>query len=241
MFYLYEPKTNVTTPITYDELAGITGMKKSNLASHKSKGQMIRKIGCYFIDDKTKVKQRKEWYSKVTYPDEHWKIIQGSDNQFKISNYGRVKRIYKSGKENFILPFQRKGKGNLYVKARWKGKYGEHKVSHIVAAHYLREPGPNERIVRKNGIVTDDYAGNLEIVSLKELGKRTGFKANSREVVQIDPNTGEVVNEFRSAREAGRKCFLSYQAVMNSCNGVTKWNSSGYLFRWADEYEEIAR
>lgn len=177
----------------------------------------------------------------MKYPDEYWKIIQGSNEQYKISNYGRVKRIYKNGKEKFLLPFQRKGKGNLFVKARWKEKYGEHKVSHVVAKHFIRPIQPNERVIHKNGIITDDYAGNLQIVSLQEMGKRTGYKSKSKPVVLLDPVTMEVIEEYRSAREAGRKTHFSYQAVLDRCNKRFPYKNDPFLFMFADDYEKYKR
>src|SRR5690625_1110168 len=220
--YLYDPRSNTTSPTSYDELEGMTGYTRLSLISMRSKGQKLKTINCYIASEHTTVKDRYHWYSNEEHADEAWLLVRGSDNQFKVSNYGRVKRIYKSGKERFMMPFQRKGVGNLFVKAKFDGKYGDHKAGHLVAAHFIRDPKPGEAVIRKNGIITDDYVLNLEYVTNQELGRMTGYKSNSKAVVQLEEDTMELVNEYRSAREAGRNYFLSYQAILDRCNGVYK-------------------
>lgn len=237
MIYLYDPRTNVTSKTSYEDLYGITGMAKTNLAVYKSRKYKLRSINCYIIDKKVPLNQRREWYAKETYPDEAWKTIKGSDRKFLISNYGRVQRVYSYGTK-FLLPYQRKGKGNLFVKTKFKDKYGEYKVGKLVAEHFIKELNPGENVIRKNGIITDDYVLNLDIVNNTKLGKMTGYKSNSKPVVQLDPDTLEVINEFRSVREAGRECYLSHEAVRHNCIGKSK-TSGGYIFMFADEYEEV--
>jgi len=224
----------------YKKLAGITGMKKNNLQSHRSKKRMVARIGCYIVDDSLTLEQRREWYSKIKYKDEHWITMEGSKDQFQVSNHSRIKRIYKNGNERFMMPFQRKRSGNLHVKARFLGKYKDHKVGHVVAHHFIRERREDDRLIRKNGIITDDYAGNLEYVSVYELGKRTGYLSRNKPVVQLDYETNELLNEFESMREAGRECFISHEAIRLNVNGESE-RCLNFKFMCADEYERTHR
>lgn len=239
MLYLYDPRTNILTETTYNYLQDLTGKNRANLASYKSRRLKIKGINCYLADENTTVEQRREWYEKEKYHDEHWINISGSEYAFKISNYGRVKRIYKNGREKFLLPFRRKKKGNLFIKVRWKGRYGEYKISQLVASHFIREPNLGEAVIHKNSIITDDYAGNLKVVTNHELGKLTGHKAGSKPVVMIDTTTNEVIDEFRSAREAGRKTFFSYQAILDRCNKKFPYRNEPYVFRFSEDHEEM--
>lgn len=238
--YLYDPRINVSTKTSYKYLEKLTGLTISGLSRAKTRGSKIKQINCYLSDGFPDIQKRREWYSKEKYTDEAWIPIEGSENKFMVSNYGRIKRIYKY-KEGFILPYQRKGRGNLFVKVQCNGKYGEYKIGQLVAHHFIREPRPGESVIRKNGIITDDYVANLAYVTKEELGKKTGYKSKSKPVIQIDAKTGEVVQEYRSAREAGRKLFLSYQAVLDNCHGKTKVAGGMYKFRFLEDYEvEIA-
>ncbi|MBM4762730.1 hypothetical protein GNT69_10595 [Bacillus sp. B15-48] len=238
MVYLYDPRTNISTPTTYKEIEAITGMSLSSLPSYKSKGIKLKGIDCYITDENVTAQKRKVWYEKETYPDEAWKTIKGSDGQFLISSYGRVKRVYKTTKK-FLLPFRKKGQGNLLIKVRFNNRYGTYKVGHLVATHFIRGLKPGEAVVRKNGIITDDYVANLRICSKQELGRMTAYKAKSKEVVLLDPETNEVINEFRSAREAGRKTNFSYQAITDRCNKVYPYKNNEFVFMWSEDYERL--
>lgn len=125
----------------------------------------------------------------------------------------------------------------MRIKVKFNGVYTAQKVAQLVAFHFLGEPKSGQVVFHKNLIVTDDWVGNLEYISKQKLGKRTGQLSKGRAVVQLDPETLEPINEYRSAREAGRQTFLSYQAVTDRCNGRVK--NRDYVFMWADEYEKI--
>lgn len=239
MLYLYDPRTNLFKETTYDFLVELTGKSKSNLTSLKSKGRKITSINCYLADEKTTLAQRKAWYEKEKYHNEVWKTIEGSDDKFLISNYGRVQRVYKKHK-SFLLPYLHKRSGNLRNQVKFNGVHKQYKVSFLVAYHFLGKPNPGEVVHHKNSIVTDDFSGNLEYISNQKLGKKTGFKSRSKPVVQLDKETLDVLGEFRSAREAGRQCYLSRQAITDNCNQKTK-TSGGYIFMWAEEYEKTTQ
>jgi hypothetical protein len=238
MFYLYDPRTNLLTETNYKYLEELTGLKKETLSHYKTKRRKISKINCYLVDEKITLKQRRDWYEKEKYQNEIWKEIKGSDGKFLVSNYGRFKRIYKNH-SSFLLPYLNKKRGYLQIKALFNGRYGDHKVSIIVAHHFIGTPKRGEVVHHKNSIITDDFAGNLEYISRASLGRKTGFKSKSKAVIQLDIHTLEVLDEYRSAREAGRKNYISYQAVLDNCNHKTKVCCGNFLFIFTDEYEEI--
>ncbi|GAA0491137.1 hypothetical protein GCM10008986_16500 [Salinibacillus aidingensis] len=236
MIQLYDPKTNLITETTYDYLEKLTGLTRGSLQSARSRGRKIGTIDCYILKPDTTVQQRKEWYSKIKYPDEHWQEIDGSDGEFLISNYGRFKRVYKYT-HKWLLPFLKKRRGYLMIKVKFKGKYQGYKISKLVAHHYLGDPKPGQVLRHKNGIKTDNFAGNLEYVSNCELGEKTGYLSKSKPVLQLDPETGKIIGEYRSAREAGRKTYMSYTAVLDVCNGMREATVDGFVFKFAEEYE----
>lgn len=204
--------------------------------SSKSLKRQIKQINCYIVDQSVSVKQRKLWYEQEIFNHEVWREVEGSERSFLVSNYGRFKRIY-SNSDRLLLPFLKKRGGYLCIKVKFLGTYKAYKISSLVAYHFIRKPRKNERILHKNGIKTDNFAGNLEYCSMQKIGMKTGFKSRSKPVVQLDRESQELINEFRSAREAGRKCFLSYQAVLDNCNHKSR-TSGGYVFMFSDEYEQ---
>ncbi len=235
--YLYDPRTNITTETTIKKLASVSGNTINSIQKCRLYNTKIRSLNCYVTSEKQSVKQRYEWYSKEEVENEFWKIVDGSDGKYKVSNHGRVKRIFKSS-ERFCLPFLRgRSRNNLFVKIQFLNRYADIKVAHVVAHHFIRPRNTGDVVYRKNGIVTDDYAGNLKYISKEELGRLTGFKAKSKPVVKICLESQEVIDEYRSAREAGRNNYLSYQAVLDNCNGVSRL-AGGMKFMFSENYEK---
>lgn len=238
MLYLYDPKTNISVETSYAYLVELTGKTYDNLASYKSRKRKIQNIDCYLIDDKTTIQERKAFYCKETYPDEVWRPIHGSDQKYRISSYGRVQRILKNGDTPFILPYLKKRTGYLEIKVPYNGVYKNYKVSNLVALHFIGKPKKGEVLHHKNGIKTDSAVSNLAYQDQSKVSRKTGPLAKSKPVVQLDKDTLDVIGEYRSAREAGRMTYLSYQAVLDNCNHKTK-SSGGYLFMFASEYEQL--
>lgn len=68
------------------------------------------------------------------------------------------------------------------------------------------------------------------------------MRGNKRAVVKIDFETGEIVEQYDSITEAGRKNFLEPSAIYNRCNGRNKRSPSscGYEFAFADDEISLA-
>jgi hypothetical protein len=240
--YLYDPRTNITKETTFEYLEGLIGKTKASLMSWRSKKRKLSQIDCYLVDDTLTVEQRREWYAAEKYHNEVWKEIEGMNGKYLVSNYGRFKRVCENGKVNFMLPFLKKSskrKNYLLVKLTFNKVAKDYDVAKLVARHFIEEPKPGEVLFHKNLIKTDNFSGNLEYISREKLGKRTGGLSKSKPVVQLNKDTLEVLGEFKSAREAGRQCFVSYQAVMDNCNKKTKVCGGYYIFMWEEEYEKL--
>ena len=87
----------------------------------------------------------------------------------------------------------------------------------------------------KNGCKNDNYINNIAYISKKKLGKLVGAKAKRRPVAKID-NNGEIVDVYSSARQAARENYMSYQTVIDRCNGKCKsaFAPDGYAYAWED-------
>ncbi len=235
---LYDPRYNITREVTMSYLSELTGKSIATLFSLKSKGARIENINCYLLKKDTTVNQRREWYAKQTYHDERWKEVMGSDGKFLISNYGRFKRVHKTKQPTFLLPVQKKA-GYLEIKVQFRGVYKAYTISRLVGYHFIGDPpSPNHVLRHKNGIRWDDYVNNLEYVTKSVCNKKIGGLARSRAIVQLDKDTGEVLGEYRSAKDVERKCFISSQSVLDCCNKKTKITAGMYIFQYLDEYEE---
>ncbi|MGP9042129.1 NUMOD4 domain-containing protein [Cytobacillus kochii] len=238
MLFLYDPTINTLTETNYEYLMELTGKKKNNLQVLKSVGRKISSINCYLVDEKVTVEQRRAWYEKEIFHNEVWKPISGSDGKYLISCYGRVKRVYKN-RTAFSLPYllSCNPSKQLFIRVRFLGRYDRYPVANLVAYHFIGKPKNNEVLHHKNQIATDNYVANLEYTTRSKVGKKTGFKSRSKPITQLDMKTLEPINEFRSAREAGRNCFLSHQSILNNCNHKSK-STGGFVFMFTDDYEQ---
>ena len=137
-----------------------------------------------------------------------------------------------------MTPYQKKrmsGSNRYIVKLTKDGKSKEEILMQLMAITFLG-PVPEGCVpYHKNGMQTDNNINNIEYISKKDLGKKTGAAAKRRPVAKIDSN-GEIVQVYSSAREAARKNFMSYQTVIDRCNGKCKgaFAPDGYAYAWED-------
>lgn len=234
--YLYDPMSNKLVEMNIYDISEIAGVHISAVSRAGSSGTMLQSAKCFIFKNKPSAKEKLSRYEKLVLEEEYWLNVKGSDESYKISNYGRFKRIIKD-KEKFLLPYFRRG--HMSVKIKFDCIYKEWRVDKLVAVHFLEDAGqPGEVLYHKNGIKTDDYANNLAWISREKLGKLTGAKANSKAVVLVDKETMEIIDEYKSSREAARKLPYSHQSILDYCHGKLE-NKYGDLFMFSECYEEF--
>lgn len=114
-------------------------------------------------------------------------------------------------------------------------------VHQIVAKHFLGNPPRADMVpYHINGCVMDNWASNLAYIDRKTLGKKTGASSRRQPVIKIDEDC-EIVDCYSSAREAGRQNHMSYQTVIDRCNGKCKkaFASDGYEYAWEEKQSSI--
>lgn len=167
-----------------------------------------------------------------------WKNIKGYGGRYQVCFTGDIRRVYPSGKTRLMTPYKKTGakhqkilRERLFVKLTdSNGKAKEVPVLKIMAEHFLPPPKPGQVPYHINGVVTDNWASNIGYISRSELGKKTGHISKAQAVVRID-RSGELVDSFRSAREAAKACFMSYQTIIDRCNGFYKKGGKKHRFR----------
>ena len=169
---------------------------------------------------------------------ETWKDIPGYDGKYQADTEGNVRRVYESGKTRLMTPYHKKMRGSqrLVVKLTIDSKSKEEILLQLIARTFLGEPPKGCVPYHRNGCQSDNYVNNIAYISRKELGKKTGKRSRSMAVVKIDAS-GEVVDVYSSAREAGRKNFMSYQTIIDRCNRKCKsaFAPDGYAYAWEDK------
>lgn len=209
MLYLFDPITCQKSEITYEKLEGITGKNKGNLMSLKSKKRKVGNINCYLIDENTTNAELREMLESEVIKNEYWVDIPGTHNQ--ISDYGRYRTITKKGPKMMLIYNATKNKACITLTINGKK---EKLLAHTkVGEMFLEKPKGDVVLRHKDGNGFNCRANNLEYVDRKWLARRTGPLSNQIAVVKKDPVTGEILDEYRSMREAARKNFLCHEAV----------------------------
>lgn len=182
---------------------------------------------------------------------EVWRDIVGYEGIYEISTAGRIRRKYKT-RSRFMQPFTREKKKsrrfvNLTDAAGIKKQYP---VAKLVAKTFLSQP-EGTVAYHKNGVLSDDWVGNITFSTQEELGKTNGGKSRRKPVAKID-RSGEIVEIYPSAAQAAKINYISEQCVKDRCNGwqnrhgdAVKLKSlfapDGYAYAWAEDQRDIER
>lgn len=149
--------------------------------------------------------------------DRNW--IPGFEGKYFATWNGCIYHSCKNGKNIELKGYH---KGNLYcVKLSNGVGYKEMPFQRVVWMAFKGQIPDGYLVVRKTKILTMNGMNNLRLRSKSQHGKKTGPMSNSKEVELLD-NQGEVVDSWPSARKAALDLYVSYQTVMDICNGKVK-------------------
>lgn len=156
---------------------------------------------------------------------EIWKKVAWS-RSYEVSNYGRVRHRLMEGNYRILSPYKRKKERGKSTKSNTRYymaiKIGnsEQSLAQLVAlCHVPKGEGSGKKVVH---IIDGNYkhvkATNLEWVSARECGRLTGYTLERSKVVERLDAEGNVIATYRSARDAAKHLYISYQTVLDYCN-----------------------
>ena len=174
-------------------------------------------------------------------PMEEWKNIEGF-NGYQVSNEGKVKSLnYNHTKKERILKSEKDKDGYLQVVLYKNGKPVMKKVHRLVAQAFLENPQNLPQVNHKDECKTNNSVDNLEFCDNKyniNYGSRTqkcaekqlNHPTKSKRVDQINAQTGEVIRQWESTREAGRNGFKQNH-VSDCARGAIK-QYKGFIWKY---------
>lgn len=163
-------------------------------------------------------------------PIETWRKVEIAIKPYYVSSLGRVKVIYKNGKEKILSQYAKSGRTKLMVKIPVdEKKYKEMHIHKLVASAFVNNPNNYECIYHKDGNIFNNSCKNLVWIDRSELGKLTGGLTNSIPVFKKDPKTKEIIDWYESMAEAGRKNYIHRETIRMCVNGELK-TAAGFLW-----------
>ena len=169
-----------------------------------------------------------------------WYDIPGYEGKYQINYFGIVRRTYKNGTAKELHAYVKKSNRRSCVHLNQK----EYVVMKLMTDTFWGKLKDGYCTYHKNGILSDNVLSNIGIATKSKLGKITGTNNGcSTAVVKIDQN-GQIVDFYKSAREAGRENYMSYQAILDRVNGKVKslFAPDGFVYiRDKDSVIEKAR
>lgn len=173
-----------------------------------------------------------------------WRDIPGYDGAYQINRMAEVRcwkwRGRRTAAPHYLTQYRRKPcrKGHRSNRYYFKltapdGKAREVAVLNLMVDVWLGGRPPGKVAYHRNGDLADSCLHNIAFATPRELGAMTGAQASRRPVEKVDI-CGEVVEVYSSARAAARANHMSYQAVLDRCNGKVKnpYALDGYNYRF---------
>ena len=170
---------------------------------------------------------------------ERWKTVDGFSN-YQVSSLGRVRKNTYTDRDNNIrepkIISQVLNKNGYYYVTLidTEGKHHFKTVHRLVAVAFCGRPKDNAKVTHIDGDMTNNNADNLKwnvettIEEEKEVVKQnSGWR---KSVVQIDPETGEVIERYGSQTEAAKAAGVSQSNLSRAVR--CKIMAGGYYWKY---------
>ena len=164
---------------------------------------------------------------------EEWKPFhQGlKEQRYFVSNYGRVKVVYKHGNERLRKLADVDGYMHVSISIQQKRKFT--KVHRLVANMFVENAHDLDCIDHIDGNPSNNIASNLKWVkdmseNMKNTITRTRMINNNR-ILQYDKQTNEFVREWPNANSVSKKLGYTSSYILRCCRGESM---TAYGYRW---------
>lgn len=169
-------------------------------------------------------------YEKFSnFKDEIW--LQVGNTDYYVSDCGRIKHVYKNGHEHLLSPYvmKRRKQHKMFVKLNGK----ETNFGKLVYEAFKGPVPEGMYVVHADRNIRNNNLANLILMTPEQSGKYNGWTSCISKMQPVVCLINRKI--YPSARQAGKALGVSYQTVMDHCNGKRKNNIYGV--RWATETE----
>jgi hypothetical protein len=151
--------------------------------------------------------------------EEIWKPIKGYEERYSISNLGNVKSNER------LLKLTNRGVGYLSVRLCKNNIKNTQDIHRLVCSHFIGDVD-NLIVNHKDGNKQNNRVENLEWVTPQDNTRHaidTGLSVHyTRKVQQVSIDSGDVLNEFESIKDAEKATGVSNKHISACCRGSRK-------------------
>ena len=191
------------------------------------------------MNNKSLLTNSKEWLSLEDLPNEKWKIVNGFNGMYYISDYGRVKSYYKYPNGKILRQHIGGNNGYLFVNLYDQQKRYPKTIHRLVGEAFIENQNKLPVVMHKdnnkeNNVYTNlcwgTYSHNIRD------GYDDGLNPRRKTILQFDEN-GVLINEFISITEASNKLKIKISSIANCLSGRSK-KAGGYKWEYKQRREE---
>lgn len=143
---------------------------------------------------------------------ECWYDIPGYEGLYQINWWGNVRTMSKNKKYKIMKP-QLRADGKHVIRLYKDGKYKEWTIMRLMRITFIGELPAGYVTYHKDGIKNNEELSNIGIISRSELTRKINAKSKrSTKVVKITSD-GEIVDYYKSIRNAAKKNNMSYGTI----------------------------
>lgn len=190
---------------------------------------------------------------------EVWKDVKDYEGLYQVSNFGRVKSLYRefwSGKDHRILKKYPEtllkiwldNGGYEYVTLCKEAKCRKYKVHRLVGEAFIPNPENKPQIDHIDTVRTNNRVENLRWATRREnnlnpitmkrysdtkMGDKNPIKKIKKKVLQIDVNTNEIIKTWDSAVDAAKAIGVDHSNIYRAIYGQLS-TCRGYKWKYVE-------
>lgn len=171
---------------------------------------------------------------------ECWMPIPGFE-KYEASFDGEIRSLWKP-EPRILKAYDTGGKGKsttVSVTLIQDGKRNQCQVSHLVYMAFYGDIPEGHVIAHRNQLLHDNSVPNIYATTLSALAAKLNHTTHNRPVLKLNP-AGEIVEIYRSAREAAKKNNYEAHTIAYRCNGkATQVAAGGFDYAYEDSDDSI--
>lgn len=183
---------------------------------------------------KQETQKQRNAEQNLVIENEVWKDIEGYENEYQISNMGRVKSLKNKNTILIMSPILSRTQNYYTIGLTKNGQKKHYSVNRLVAEAFVPNPNNYKEVNHIDENTKNNRADNLEWVEHSQNVRHSIYR-QSYPVLQYDLNHN-LINKFPSLAEANRQTGVPRQNISASIkrNGT----SGGFIWEYDNDYDE---